>query len=133
MGALLDIISSLWIFSFPDFSSAYAQAGQRQSSYVPAAELFFTYVFRVETPFAVALQCLDVTLVSITMLRGPFRRWIAYIGLATGALGIVVPLAGQIAAHPEQWCTDLLETGDNWAIGRARRQWRLSRPSQKSW
>jgi hypothetical protein len=98
VGALLDIISSLWIFSFPDFSSAYAQADQLQSGYVPTAELYFTYVFRIETPFAVALQCLGVTLVSGAMLRGPFPRWIAYIGLASGALGVVVALAGQIAA-----------------------------------
>jgi hypothetical protein len=98
VGALLDIISSLWIFSFPDFSSAYAQADQLQSNYVPTAELFFIYVFRVETPFAVALQCLGVTLVSGAMLRGPFPRWIAFVGLAAGALGIVGALAGQIAA-----------------------------------
>jgi hypothetical protein len=98
VGALLDIISSLWIFSFPDFSSAYAQAAQLQSSYVPTAELFFTYVFRIETPFAVALQCLGVTLISGAMLHGPFPRWVAYIGLASGALGIVGALAGQIAA-----------------------------------
>ena len=98
VGALLDIISSLWIYSFPDFSSAYAQADQLQSSYVPTAELFFTYVFRVETPFAVALQCLGVTLISGAMLHGPFQRWIAYLGLATGTLGVVGALAGQIAA-----------------------------------
>jgi hypothetical protein len=98
VGALLDIISSLWIFSFPDFSNAYAQADQLQSGYVPTAELFFTYVFRVETPFAVALQCLGVMLISSAMLHGPFQRWIAYLGLATGALGVVGALSGQIAA-----------------------------------
>jgi hypothetical protein len=98
VGAVLDIISGLWVFSFPDFSSSYTHAGQSQSSYLPTAELFFTYVFRFETPFAVALQCFGVILMSAAMVVGPLPRWIAYLGVVTGVLGVVGALAGQIAA-----------------------------------
>jgi hypothetical protein len=98
-GALLDMISGLWIFSFPDFSAAYWAAGEQlRPTYVPTGELFFTYVFRVETPFAVAMQCLGALILSVAMLRGAFDRRIAYLGIVTGALGVAGALAGQIPA-----------------------------------
>jgi hypothetical protein len=98
-GALLDMISGLWIFSFPEFSAAYQAAGEQlKPAYLPTGELFFTYVFRVETPFAVAMQCFGALILSAVMLRGAFDRRIAYVGLVTGALGVAGALAGQIPA-----------------------------------
>lgn len=64
---------------------AAADAAQR-STFVAAAE---SLIALNRTPTAVGvLTTIGMLIVSLVMLRGVFPRWVAYLGIATGALGI---------------------------------------------
>jgi hypothetical protein len=94
---ILDIISSLVVYSLPSFSLAYlAAATPAQPAYLLAADLIFKYIWKIETPFMVILLSLAAASVSVVMLKGLFSRPTAYLGLVLGVIGVVGGLLGYI-------------------------------------
>lgn len=70
-------------------SDQYAAAGsEAQRAAVASAAEGFIALNYVPTIIGV-LQTVGILIVSLVMLKGIFRRWIVYLGIATGAIGVV--------------------------------------------
>ncbi len=70
-------------------SDQYTMAGSdaERASFASAAEGFIAQNY-VSTLMGV-LETAGILIVSLVMLKGVFPRWVAYLGIATGAVGIV--------------------------------------------
>jgi hypothetical protein len=93
---VLDIISSLIVFSLPSFADAYAAApAAEKPAYLVSGEVIFRYIWIVETPFMVAILSVAVALFSVVMYR-ILSKPVAVLGVALGAIGVVAGLLGFI-------------------------------------
>jgi hypothetical protein len=93
---LFDFISGLLMSSIlPRLGPAYFSAPPAaQPAYEVVAELAYGYIWKVETPFHVALLSLAILIFSWVMRKGVFSKRTAYIGIAIGAVGIMGGLLG---------------------------------------
>lgn len=97
LAMVLDILSGLIVIALRGFADAFALATpSANSAYVQIADLVFRYVWRVETPFIVALLSLAVILFSRQMPAGQFGRAIPRTGMIMGSVGICGALLGLI-------------------------------------
>jgi hypothetical protein len=68
-------------------SDSYASAGRRRKSTVASAE---TLIALNAVPSAIGMmQVIGILVISLLMLRGPSRRALAWLGVATGVIGLV--------------------------------------------
>ena len=64
-----------------------ATSDAQRAAFAAAAEGFIAQN-TIPTPIGV-LETIGILILSLVMLKGVFRRWVAYLGIATGAVGIV--------------------------------------------
>jgi hypothetical protein len=92
---LVDVISSLLVYSLPDLAHAHASASaDTRFSHTLHADLAFGYIWQTETPFHVAVVSLAIFIFAAAMWNTPFDNVTAVNGMAVGGIGCVVALLG---------------------------------------
>ena len=94
---ILDIISGLIVLALRSFADSYGAAPNvLKPLYLVNADLMYHYIWKVETPFMVALLSLAVIIFSLVMLKGIFSKAVPCLGIIIGAIGFIGALFGFI-------------------------------------
>ncbi len=88
---VLDIIRLSVAYSVISLSNGYAAATSetQRDAYVAVSNLAFGFSFGVAYTVVDTLFFASALVIGLVMLKGIFSKWIAYLGIATGIVGLV--------------------------------------------